>query len=52
MPCCDSYDNGTAVGECKECGEPIDKDGEAIAGCYYSPIACSTCHHQLCDGSC
>lgn len=39
-------------GQCRECGEDVDEDGDAIDGCTYSPVVCDTCHHQPCDGSC
>jgi hypothetical protein len=38
-------------GECPECGMQT-VDGEAASGCNYSPIACGTCGHKPCDGSC
>ncbi len=40
------------VGVCKECGCPVDKDGDALRGCYYSTTTCEACGFQSCDGSC
>lgn len=50
--CCDSYNYSDEVdGECPDCGEPT-VDGEAAAGCNYSPVICDTCGHRPCDESC
>ncbi len=51
--CCDPIEPEEAVGDCPNCGEPVDKDGEsALRGCYYSPILCFTCNDRPCDLSC
>ena len=49
--CCDGWYN-EVVGECPDCGEPVDKDGEAATGCYYSPKTCKTCGARPCNGIC
>ncbi len=38
-------------GVCEDCGSETIDD-EAYEGCYYSPVECSTCGWQPCDGSC
>lgn len=40
-----------ANGECPECGEST-LDGEAVRGCFHSPIQCEVCGSRPCDGSC
>jgi len=40
------------VGECPDCGELIDEDGDAEEMCNYSPTLCETCQYSPCDGSC
>jgi len=50
--CYESWYHGPAVGECPDCGEPVDEDGDAVTGCNYSPEDCSTCGSRPCDGSC
>lgn len=50
--CCDSFDNGPEVGECPDCGGPVNEDGEAAYGCNYSRVDCTTCGGSPCDGSC
>lgn len=51
--CCDGWSYPEdAVGECPDCGEPVDKDGDAVEGCYWSPVDCETCGSRTCDGSC
>lgn len=51
--CCDPWDRrDEAIGECPECGEPVDSDGDAVVGCTYSPKACDTCGSCPCDLSC
>lgn len=52
MSCCDGWDNGPAVGECPDCGEPADEDGYAVEGCLHSPIQCNTCGAAPCDQYC
>lgn len=39
-------------GECPDCGEPVDKDGDTKEACVYSPILCKTCGWCPCDQSC
>jgi hypothetical protein len=51
--CADGWDHSEdAVGECPECGEGVDKDGDAVQGCNYSPYTCKTCGARPCDQSC
>ena len=51
--CADEWDNSKdAVGKCPECGEKVDSEGDAIVGCNYSPVQCTTCGSKPCDGSC
>ena len=51
--CADSWDSGEDVaGVCPDCGEDVDKYGDAIRGCNYSPICCETCGSAPCDESC
>ena len=38
--------------ECSSCGAPLDKDGDPLTCCSYSPIGCDVCKTQWCDGSC
>ncbi len=41
------------VGNCEDCGSPIDKRGETTdKGCVYSPTICKTCGDCPCDWSC
>ena len=51
--CCDprNYDS-KVVGECEECGSPVDVDGESTEICGYSPIICGECGCAPCDDSC
>ena len=41
-----------AVGECPNCGSPIDCDGDSTEICNYSPVDCDVCGCAPCDGSC
>lgn len=51
--CCDPWDfRDEAVGHCPECGAEVDEDGNAVEGCYYSPVVCEVCGSAPCDGSC
>lgn len=60
MSCCDgwNYLSGLTkqqiedLDRCPECGEYIDDDGDAMCGCFWSPIACKTCGSRPCDESC
>lgn len=52
MSCCDGWDYGTPVGECPNCGAPVDSDGTAVSGCHWSPVLCETCGDAPCDLSC
>ena len=50
--CCDAIgETGDADDVCPDCGEPT-VDGRSKEICCYSPIACETCEHAPCDGSC
>ncbi len=51
--CCDGwyiYDE-EINGVCPDCGEPT-RDGDAQAGCNYSPVICDTCGYAPCDDRC
>ena len=52
--CCEPIENDEpTVGECPDCGAPVDKDGDTTDDrCGYSPIDCHTCGAQYCDESC
>jgi len=52
MSCCDSWNMGDPVGECPDCGEGVDANGDATKGCNYSPVECKTCGSAPCDQSC
>lgn len=52
MSCCDGWDYGKPVGECPDCGAPVDEEGDAVTGCNYSPLECKTCGSRPCDLSC
>lgn len=41
------------VGQCSECGQDVDADGDSIENnCTYSPEVCEKCHWKPCDLSC
>lgn len=51
--CCEP--NGSdlpVVGECKECGRDVDRDGNSTDICGYSPEDCEVCGSAPCDESC
>ena len=50
--CCDVIENGPEVGECPDCGAPVDADGDVTYYCGYSPVICPTCGDAPCDESC
>lgn len=50
--CSDGWYGATPVGECPDCGEPVDKEGDAVEGCNYSTVICETCGAAPCDESC
>jgi len=50
--CADEWDDGPAVGECPDCGIEVNKYGDAVNGCNYSPVQCETCGSAPCDQSC
>lgn len=51
--CADEWDTEEeVVGECPECGAPVNEDGESIYGCNYAQYYCPVCGHGYCDGSC
>jgi hypothetical protein len=60
MSCCDGWynypknyrENNIEIASCPECGEDVDEDGDAMSGCYYSPVVCKTCGSAPCDLSC
>ena len=53
MSCCDPAGSYMPeVGECAECGGPVDEDGDTTEACNYSPIVCETCGWAPCDQSC
>lgn len=51
--CCSPYVESleSINGICSECGI-YTVDGNAFAGCSYSPVACRKCGWQPCDWSC
>lgn len=52
--CTDGWkiDDDEIVGNCPDCGEPVDVDGNAAEGCNWSPVECDTCGWSPCDLSC
>lgn len=50
--CCDGWYGNTPVGECPDCGEEIDVYGDAVTGCFHSPIICETCGSAPCEEYC
>lgn len=55
MSCCDGWDHSAEaieICECPYCGEQVDQDGDAIYGCYWSPVICDKCGSAPCDLSC
>lgn len=51
--CCEPINQeSTVIGECKECGGPIDIDGDSTDVCAYSPVICEECGCAPCDESC
>ena len=51
--CCEPHGSGLPeAGECPECGNPIDEDGDTLERCGYSPEECEECGWAPCDGSC
>lgn len=53
--CCDGWnipvEPGDVEDECPDCGSDT-VNGEAKAGCNYSPKVCDTCGWRPCDDSC
>ena len=55
MSCSDGWDNSGSVQDiilCPVCGEEVDESGEALTGCFWSPVSCETCGCAPCDESC
>lgn len=51
--CCDGWDySDLAVGQCPQCGDNVDKNGDAVVGCNYSPTQCDLCGSKPCNQSC
>ena len=52
--CCEPIENDNpVVGECPECGGPVDANGDTTeTKCGYSPLVCSKCGYKPCDWSC
>lgn len=52
--CADPYREPleSVAGVCPACGAPVDKGGQAVTGCHYSPVGCKTCGHCPCNQSC
>lgn len=40
------------VGECPNCGNPVDEYGVSTEICAYSKEECEECGYAPCDGSC
>jgi len=51
--CCSpiEYEEEEIDGSCPDCGTPT-VEGHAAEGCTFSPVECTTCGWQPCDGSC
>jgi len=55
MSCADpcERDSANTVGNCPDCGNPVDSDGDTTEDvCSYSPVCCDTCGYQPCDQYC
>jgi hypothetical protein len=54
MSCCSERGCSAeeVVGNCPDCDEPVDKDGNAADSCSFSPVCCETCGRSPCDQSC
>ena len=50
--CCAEWTNGEYDHDCPECEAKLDKDGDPVRGCFYSPVICKACGDSPCDGSC
>ena len=51
--CCEPINyESKVVGECKECGSPIDADGDSTEVCAWCPIECEECGWAPCELSC
>ena len=51
--CCDGWDHyDLKVGQCPDCGDDIDADGDAVQGCSHSDVQCDTCGSRPCNQSC
>jgi hypothetical protein len=52
--CSDGYKpDEETVGECEDCGGPVDKDGDSTDyQCLHSPKGCDKCNDHPCDQSC
>jgi hypothetical protein len=50
--CCDGWNYGEAVGVCPACDKPVDAEGNAVEGCFWSPLICEICGARPCDQSC
>ena len=51
--CCEPVNDVEPVGECKDCGGPIDADGDSTTICAHTPeIDCETCGSAPCDQYC
>ena len=48
------WEDESTVGQCVECEEPVDVDGDSTSSnnCSYSPTVCDLCGWQPCDRSC
>jgi hypothetical protein len=51
--CCEPQGSDLlVVGECPDCGGPIDMDGDSTEICGYQPDPCPTCGYAPCTGYC
>lgn len=51
--CCDGWDHSDlTVGQCPNCGDDVDDNGDAVRGCNYSDVQCDLCGSRPCNQSC
>lgn len=53
MSCCEPVGSSMKeVGECVECGNPVDAEGDSTEVCAWSPVECDSCGWSPCNESC